>query len=148
MIELLLIRPGHPYWEKTAEFARTCSWSAGPLLARRMRENDFLDWERVVVAVEDGRITGFCTFCKTDELPERCGLSPFIGFVFVAEKYRGQRISQQMIQAALRYAKEFGFSEVYLVSGERGLYEKYGFEKIGEEETLRSTVEQVFRIHV
>lgn len=37
-----------------------------------------------------------------------------------------------MIVAALDYAESRGYKTVYLMSGEQGLYEKYGFEKIGE----------------
>lgn len=32
----------------------------------------------------------------------------------------------------MNYAKSIGFEKVYLVSGENGLYEKYGFIKIDD----------------
>ena len=41
-----------------------------------------------------------------------------IGFLFVAEKYRGKRLSEQMVNAACNVAKEQGFSAIYLMSGE------------------------------
>ena len=49
----------------------------------------------------------------------------FDRFLFVAEKYRGNRLSEQMVNAACNVAKEQGFSAIYLISGEVGLYEKY-----------------------
>ena len=33
-----------------------------------------------------------------------------------------------MIQSIISYAKELGYDKVYIISGEIGLYEKYGFE--------------------
>ena len=144
-MDIQLIRQGHPLWEKTIAFAQGSSWKAGPFLARRMRANDFLDWERVVVAADGENLAGYCTFTEKDELPEDSGFSPFIGFVFVDERYRGNRISEQMIAEALRYAGQIGFLAVYLMSGEHGLYEKYGFEKIGDYETIYGTTDQLFR---
>ena len=144
-MDILLIQKGHPYWERTIEFARGSSWRAGPFLAQRMEANDFQDWERVVVAVERDRVVGYCTFSEKDELPAEYGCAPFIGFVFVDERHRGNRISERMIEHALRYAKSLGFPSVYLMSGERGLYEKYGFENLGAYPTIYGTVDQLFR---
>ena len=145
-METALIQKGHPLWEKTIAFAQACSWKAGPLLAKRMAENGFRDWERVIVAADDGRIAGYCTFTEKDELPDDCGYAPFIGFVFVDERYRGNRLSGQMISRALQYAKGIGFRTVYIMSGEHGLYEKYGFRKIGNFETIYGTTDQLFQI--
>ena len=144
MLTIHLIQQGHPLWEDTIRFARACSWRAGPVLAKRMEANAFLDWERVIAAVLDGSIVGFCTFAERDELPAEYGYSPFIGFVFVAEAHRGNRISQRMIEAALRYANSLGYDTVYLMSGEQGLYEKYGFLKMGEYPTIYGSADQLF----
>ena len=140
------MQKGHPLWDRTIAFAQSCSWKAGPFLAERMRANDFRDWERVVAAVEDGRVAGYCTFTEKDELPEGSGFSPFIGFVFVDERYRGRRISEKMIRQVLSYAKTVGFRTVYILSGEHGLYEKYGFRKIGDCRTTYDTTDQLFAI--
>ena len=144
-LDIQLIRPGHPLWEQTIAFAQNCSWRAGPYLARRMAADGFKGWERVIAAVDGGQIAGFCTFTERDELPEPCEYSPFIGFVFVDERHRGHRLSEKMIDRALAYAKEIGFKTVYLMSGERGLYEKYGFTKLGDRETLHGTTNQLFQ---
>ena len=50
--------------------------------------------------------------------------------MFVDEDFRGNRISRQLIECAAGYAKEVGFTKVYIPSGITGLYEKYGFQKI------------------
>ena len=144
MLEVLPMTAGHEYWDAVIEYAGACSWQAGPALARAMRENRFTDWERVFVLRDGGEIAGFCTFTAKDELAEGYDYSPFIGFVFVGEDHRGSRLSEFMIRCVLAYAGERGFEKVYLMSGEKGLYEKYGFEKLGDYPTIFGTVDQLF----
>ena len=84
---------------------------------------------------------------KTDCIPG-VPYSPYIGYVFVGETYRGRRLSQKLIQKALEYAKELGFTNVYLVSGEQGLYEKYGFVKIEESKDRWGREAQIFSISI
>lgn len=43
---------------------------------------------------------------------------------------RGKRLSHQMIETVIGYAKEIGFSKVYIPSNMIGFYEKCGFEPI------------------
>ena len=81
---------------------------------------------------------------KLDELPEEYKFTPFIGFVFVDEPYRGKRLSELMIQSAILYARELGYEKIYIMSGEIGLYEKYGFEKLGDYETIYGSIDQLF----
>lgn len=144
MTETFLMAQGHPYWNETMDFARNCSWRAGPHLAEKMRQNDFLPWERVIVARVDGQTAGYCTFVEKDELPEEHGFSPFIGFVFVRENFRGKSLSGLMIQTAMDYARELGHDKVYIMSGEKGLYERFGFEKLGDYKTIYGFVDQLF----
>ena len=145
-MEIQMIQKGHILWDKTISFAQSCSWKAGPYLAERMKVNAFKDWERVVIAVENEAIVGYCTFTERDELPAEYDYSPFIGFVFVDERHRGKRISEKMIRQILFYAKSIGYRTVYIMSGEHGLYEKYGFEKIGDFHTIYGTTDQLFHI--
>jgi GNAT superfamily N-acetyltransferase len=70
--------------------------------------------------------------------------TPFIGFLFVDEKYRGHRLSSKLIDTACSLAKEQDFSKIYIMSGEVGLYEKYGFEKLGDYATIYGTTDQLF----
>ena len=144
-LELILMKRGHPMWQKTAAFARTCSWRAGPYLAERMDRGEFTDRERVIACLDGEQVIGFCTFSEKDSLPEGDSHTPFIGFVFVDEAYRGKRLSQKMIDRACLHAADLGYDVVYIVSGERGLYEKYGFHKIGDVKTVHGTAEQLFR---
>ena len=144
MSEIHLMTQGHPHWNETIALAENCSWRAGPFLARKMKENDFLDWERVCAACANGRVVGFCTFAEKDELPEEYEFTPFVGFVFVDESCRGKRLSEQMIRSILPYARGLGYEKIYIMSGEIGLYEKYGFEKLGDFQTIYGTTDQLF----
>ncbi len=146
LLEFQMMQKGHVLWDKTISFAQSCSWKAGACLAERMKSNAFKDWERVVAAVENETIVGCCTFSERDELSEDYDYSPFIGFVFVDERHRGRRISEKMIQQVLSYAKSIGYQAVYIMSGEQGLYEKYGFEKTGVFHTIYGTTDQLFHI--
>lgn len=143
-MEIYAITQGHELWESTAAFAQNCSWRAGGLLTQLMRENRFKPWERVFVACEGEKIIAFCTLTEKDEMPEGYDFSPFIGFVFVDDAYRGRRISEKLINSAIDYALELGYDVVYIMSDHIGLYEKYGFEKIGEYKTVYGWVDQLF----
>ena len=144
MTEIYCMTQKHKYWNETICLAERCSWKAGLYLAEKMKNNDFAAWERVFVACVGGRVAGFCTFAEKDELPEEYKFTPFIGFVFVDEPYRGNRISELMIQNVILYARGPGYEKIYIMSGEVGLYEKYGFEKVGDYETIYDSVDQLF----
>ena len=112
--------------------------------AEKMEPNDFENNERALVALRDDDAAAFCTFTNRDEMPREYGCGPLIVFLFVAEKYRGNRLSEQMVNAACNVAKEQGFSAIYLMSGEVGLYEKYSFTKVGDYNTIYGSVDQLF----
>lgn len=113
-------------WCKVRNYAENCSWRAGKTLASAMDHNEFSDWERVIVAVDNEKTCGYCTFSKTDCISD-VDYTPYIGFVFVDEEYRGNRVSQQLIGYAIDYIKNVGYHRVYIVSDHENLYEKYGF---------------------
>lgn len=144
MTEIYCMTHGHEYWNETIALAESCSWKAGTFLAQKMKSNDFHPQERVFAVCVNKKVAGFCTFSEKDELPEEYPFTPFIGFVFVAEQYRGQRLSELMIQSAARYARELGYEKIYLMSGETGLYEKYGFAKLGDYKTIYGSTDQLF----
>ena len=148
MLKIEEIRPDQIMWDETIAFAENCSWAAGRLLADRMRANDFSDWERVIVASDGGRVVGFSAFEKKGRVPPEYDFTPFINLVFVDENYRGNRISEKMIRYALSYAAGLGFKEVYLKSEHRGLYEKYGFEKVADFVPVQGRANQLFKISV
>lgn len=80
-----------------------------------MMNNGFKDWERVIVALNDDEICGYCTVAITDCIPD-VHYTPYIGYLFVDEKWRGNRLSQRLIIYSMSYLKSVGFDKVYLVS--------------------------------
>ena len=113
-------------WLNVIEYAQGCSWRAGKNLSDAMKEDKFTEWERVFVAIEAEKIAGYCTIAKRDCIPD-VPYTPYIGFMFVGEEFRGNRLSQELIIKAMEYAKELGFKNIYLISDHDNLYEKYGF---------------------
>jgi len=130
-------------WERVADYAHNCSWNAGQFLAKQMRQQRFTDWERVFVAQHEGSIAGYCTFTRTDCIPD-VAYTPYIGFIFVGEEHRGKRISEQLITVASQYAAGLGFDSVYVVSDHVNLYEKYGFTKADEKMAPWGKVQTIF----
>lgn len=114
-------------WSKVRNYAENCSWKAGKALARVMDSNTFTEWERVIVALNNEKICGYCTVAKTDCIPD-VYYTPYIGYLFVGEEYRGNRLSQKLIRYSADYLKSIGFDKVYIVSDHENLYEKYGFD--------------------
>ena len=147
-MEIYTMTDTHENWESVAAFAEKCSWRAGKYLAELMRGSSFRDRERVFAAFEKGRPVGFCTLTEKDELAPKYPYTPLIGFVFVDEAHRGKRISEKMIRKVFSYARIIGYDKVYIMSGEKGLYEKYGFSLMGEYETIHGNTEQLFAINV
>lgn len=144
MIEIYSMTHCHKYWNETISLAAKCLWKAGPYLAEKMKNNEFAEWERVFAACVDGKVVGFCTLAEKDELPPKYEVTPFIGFVFVDEQYRGKRLSELMLKRATSYAYELGYKKIYIMSGETGLYEKYGFKKLGDYETIYGSIDRLF----
>ena len=130
-------------WCSVRNYAENCSWRAGKALANAMDHNAFNDWERVIVALDNEKICGYCTVSKTDCIPD-VYYTPYIGYMFVDEKCRGNRISQKLIQYAIEYIKKVGFDKVYIVSDHQNLYEKYGFRVIDCKMATWGSEEKIF----
>jgi len=130
-------------WISIADYAETCSWDACARMATFMRENKFVDWEKVFVAEENGVFMGFCALIKPKGFPGS-EYNPLLKWLFVEEQYRGQRLSQKLIEAAAEYAKELGYDQIFLTTWHKGLYEKYGFVKICEKEVRDGYFEGIY----
>ena len=128
-MQVIRLFPDCSEWNKTIDFAENCSWIAGKHFAMILRENRLTDWEAAFAAVEGDEIIGYCTFLKEDYYPEN-RYSPWISSLFVDEDFRGNRVSQKLIQKAEEYAKNCGFERVYIPSDMINFYEKYGYRKI------------------
>ena len=77
---------GHLLWEKVCAFAEKCSWGAGPVLTRKMRENAFESNERVLAAVCGEEIAGFAAFSNRDELSPEYPFPPPLSALYLSMK--------------------------------------------------------------
>ncbi len=130
-------------WLSVADYAENCSWNACRKMAALMRTGDFDDWERLFAAYDNGVITGFCALIKPKSFPGM-EYTPLLKWLFVDEKYRGKRLSQNLIEVASGYAKNLGFDKIFLTTWHTGLYEKYGFLKICELEARNGYYEGIY----
>lgn len=103
----------------------------------------FKEWETPFVATICGRIVGMATIMKSDyyPLPE---IYPWISTVFVTEEYRGQRISERLIDFANIYAKGIGFDRTYIPTEIVGLYEKYGYYYIKDIVNYGNSIDRLY----
>lgn len=134
-------------WTKVIDYAENCSWRAGKNLANEMRNKHFTEWERILIAIEDNEIAGYCAVVKTDCIPD-VPYTPYISFMFVGEKFRGNRISQKLIIKAMVYAKELGYEKIYLISDHDNLYEKYGFSVIDKKIAFWGAEEKIYMQYI
>lgn len=142
-MNFLLITADDNMWEKVRQFAANCSWGAGKSLSQNMSDNTFTDWERVVVALYENNIAGYCTVAKSDCI-SNVPYTPYIGYLFVDEKYRGHRLSQKLISYAMSYLRTLNFSQVFLVSDHENFYEKYGFKVIDKKPAPWGEMEKIY----
>jgi len=126
-IELQKVDKGTPLADDLLRFVENFSWMDVKEHTVRLLQNwEFEEWETPFAAIVNGRIVGMVTIMKTDyyPLPE---IFPWISTLFVSEEYRGNRISEKLIEFANQYAKAIGFMNTYIPTDHIGLYEKYGY---------------------
>ena len=113
--------------ELLLSYVENCSWTdVREHIAGMIRAWAFSDWETMFAALADGKIVGMASVMKTDyyPLPE---IYPWVSCVFVSEDYRGQRVSEELIDYANQYLKEKGFGWSYIPTSFLGPYEHYGY---------------------
>lgn len=143
-MNIYIINSKEALWNPTITCMENCPWHGTKFLLDQIHRGAFGDWERLVVARHEGEIAGFCAVCKHDWIPD-VPYTPFITTLFVAEAYRGKRLSQRLIETAVQYACTLGFDSIYLFSDHIGLYEKYGFSAIDKYSTPWGEPETLFR---
>lgn len=113
--------------KKLLDFVENFSWlEVKEHTVQLIRNWEFTEWETPFVATVGDRIVGMATVMKSDYYPLP-DIYPWISTLFVSEAYRGNRISEQLIDFANTYAKDLGFDKTYIPTEYVGLYEKYGY---------------------
>ena len=126
-ITIQKVNQGTPLADQLLSFVESFSWLDVKEHTVSMLKNwEFKEWETPFAAMIDGQVVGMATIMKTDyyPLPE---VYPWISTLFVTEKYRGNRISEKLIDCANQYAGTLGFTRTYIPTEFIGLYEKYGY---------------------
>ena len=114
------------------EKIRECDWGAAKFLAEILENNTFGKLTgngRLIIMTDEERIVSFCTLAQKDCIDDDT-LFPWIGFVYTAPEYRGNRYSGRLVEYACNEASAQGFENIYIATDHIGLYEKYGFEYI------------------
>ena len=140
---ILISNRGDELWEWVQAYAERCSWSGGRYLAEDMRHN-LSDWERAVVLLCGKEIAGYCAILKRDCI-NGVPYTPYIGYVFVGEAFRGRGFSGALVRGAERYLKGIGFREVYIVSHHDNLYEKYGYGHVDTKPAYWGEMQKIYR---
>lgn len=109
-------------------FAKSCSFQGtGTYLAELLSYDELEADEKVFAAVSEDRVIGFAALMKCSCI-ENDDRTPWFDFLFVDEKYRGQHIGSALIDAICRYAKQIGYSEIFLCTVSHSeYYKKLGF---------------------
>ena len=126
-VTIMKVEEDSPFRKEFLHFVENCSWTeVRDHIAGLIREWQFTDWETMFAAVKDGKIVGMTSVLKTDYYPLP-DIFPWVSCVFVEKPYRGQRISEKLIDTANAYAKAQGFTKTYIPTEFTGLYERYGY---------------------
>ncbi len=89
------------------------------------------------VALEDGRPVGMYQLSMIDDLYSRPDIYPWLIDVFVDPAARGRGVCAAMMATVPQNARAAGLDELFLYTGHAGLYERFGWEFVGEVETFR-----------
>ncbi len=105
-------------------------WSAGKYLYELLRDQKLRELcggsTKTLLLVEEGKLLAFCTYAEQDDIRES-SLTPWVGFVYTFPEYRGKRRVGKLLEYAYMLAKKNGHNNIYISTGEIGLYEKYGY---------------------
>ncbi len=129
------------------EKIRTCGWSAGPFLYELVRDGKVRkllgENTRIFLLTEGDELVSFCTLSDMDDI-QPTGLTPWIGFVFTAPEYRGNRHVGKLIAHAENIAASEGYRMTYISTNHTGLYEKYGYHFLRTAKDIRGEESRVY----
>lgn len=127
LLEIQKVEKNTEMADNLLEFVENFSWTEVKDHTLQMIKNwQFEEWEVPFAATVCGQIVGIATVMKSDYYPLP-DIYPWISTIFVAEEYRGHKISGKIIDYANNYAKMIGFDRTFIPTEFVGLYEKYGY---------------------
>lgn len=141
------------YWRS---LIGSCGWRAGDFLFSLLGGNGACEVSevlfeeacgegaQVLLLVEGRELVSFCTYAPLDDVQPTL-LTPWIGFVFTTEEYRGRRCAGELISYAEGLAREDGHEFTHISTDHVGLYEKYGYELYQMAKSLDGEDTRVYR---
>ncbi|MCM1056763.1 MAG: GNAT family N-acetyltransferase [Firmicutes bacterium] len=134
------------YW---LDQIRESDWAAGQFLYELLSKNEFRklcgETARVFLLTDSGKLVSFCTLAEQDDVRDS-GFGPWIGFVYTFPQYRGRRYMGILLEYAYETAKNEGAAQIYISTGETGLYEKYGYSFYRMMKDMNGEDSRVYRI--
>lgn len=129
-----------------------CSdWSAGQCLHGLLAGGSFHDVlgedSRVLLLADGDKLASFCTYSRQDDI-QSTELGPWIGFVYTFPEYRSRRLSGMLIQKAEKIARAEHAEFIFISTGHKGLYEKYGYEFFRMMYDINGEPSRVYRKHM
>lgn len=117
------------YWMKELEKA---DWEAGKSLCRRIQTNTLIpktkeDPKLYLMTTDQNELMAYAILAQKDDIQDT-SLTPWIGYVYTYPAYRGQKLAQKLLTYCEDQAKAQGNKAIYIATGHKGLYERYGYE--------------------
>ena len=136
--------PRQDHWLRELE---RCGWGAGKYLGQLLNSGTFFqavgEGSRLLMLVDGDELISFCTYARYDEL-QPTELTPWVGFVYTFPEHRGHRYFGLLLEESERLARQEGHGALYISTDHVGLYEKYGFTFINEQELPHGGLTRVY----
>lgn len=147
-VEELYILEDKEYWLNQI---KKSDWGAGQYLYDLLSKNELKELcgetTKVFLLIDNRQLVSFCTLAEVDDIRDT-ELSPWIGFVYTFPQYRGHRYMETLLEFAYITAKGDGVRQLYISTGETGLYEKYGYSFYCMMKDMHGEDSRVYRIEV
>ena len=126
-------------------------WGAGQYLYDLLNKNELKklcgETTKVFLLTDNRQLVSFCTLAEVDDVRDT-GLNPWIGFVYTFPQYRGHRYMGILLEFAYVTAKCDEARQIYISTGDTGLYEKYGYTFYQMMKDMHGEDSRVYRIDV
>lgn len=123
-------------------------WGAGQYLYQLLKENSLKkmvgETTLVPMLVDEDKLISFCTLAPLDDI-QPTDLSPWIGFVYTFQQYRGHRYMGLLLDYVESISTVMGKEYIYISTNHTGLYEKYGYEFFQMDKDMGGEDSRVYR---
>lgn len=127
---------------------KSANWSAANFLCSIVADGTIYEEcgknTKVLLLIDGTNLISFCALADWDDV-QPTAMSPWIGFVYTFENYRGNRYSQLLIDEACAIAKQTKAEFVYISTTHVGLYERYGFDYYRTQKNVADEDTRIYR---